>query len=150
MLASSAVLDVLFWWLRNLGDPEPTWYSALWPYAALWMVLCRGAVVLARCKPRWWICVPALVIHCWAASYPARWPADWLEAEIHAVAFCCLMFGLALVSERRNAAVAVLFLGTAAAYYPAVWHPEIRGWLMYLQSACYLGIGFCEVPRSRA
>ena len=85
-----------------LGDPAPTWYSALWPYSAAWMVLCRGAVVLHHCKPRWWVAVPALGMHLWATGYPNRWPHSWLQAEIHTVAFCCLLFGLALLSSQQG------------------------------------------------
>ena len=146
MLASSAALDVLFWWLNTLHDPRPTWYSVLWPYSAAWMTLAQGAVVLTRCKPRWWAPLPAMALHVWAGQYPERWPGSWLLAEIHAVAFCSMVLGVALAvspergSRRLNLILAALFVGTGAAYYPTPWQPEIRAWLMWHQSACYLAL----------
>lgn len=147
MLASSAVLDVLFWWLRNLGDPEPTWYSVLWPWSMAWMVGCKGAAVLQACKPRWWVAVPALGVHAIAAGYPQRFPGSLLELEIHAVAFCCLLFGWALLIECRTckerlrvAVLSALFLGTAATYYELPWAMWLRPWLMWYQSICYLAL----------
>lgn len=104
MLASSAALDVLFWWLRNLG-PSLTWYSALWPYAAGWMMLCRAAVVLTRCRPRMWPVLPALALHVWAGGFANVWPGSWLQAEEHAVGFCCMALGLTLAGS--NAAPSV-------------------------------------------
>lgn len=165
----------------------PWAYDPAWRAVVVLLVLCRGAVVLQAYKPRWWVAVPALMVHCWAARYPQRWVTSWLEAEIHAVAFCCLLFGLALLAEipgaglhgsrssersayhipitlpllqagyarwvprsmfdsressrpARKLVLAALFLGTAAAYYPTPWHPEIRAWLMWWQSGCYLAL----------
>jgi len=115
-------------------------YPRIWAVAEPLGMVLAGCAVLTRCKPRWWVAVPALGIHLWASGFADRWPGFALHGEIHAVAFCCLLFGLALIGERKNAAVAVLFLGTAAALYPVPWHPAIRGWLMYFQSTCYCWI----------
>ena len=145
MLASSAALDSLFWWLH---EAEPTWYATLWPYSAAWAIGSAGAVVLESCNPRWWVALPALAVHCWAGNYPDRWPGHWLQAQLHTVAFCSLLFGLALVATIRdsltvrNTVLAMLFLGTAATYYPLPWNAGLKVHLMWFQSACYLALAW--------
>ena len=96
--------------------------------------------------PRWWVAIPALAVHCWAGQYPNRWPHHWLQAQLHTVAFMFLLFGLALVATIRdsrtvrNVMLAVLFLGTAATYYPLPWNMGLKVHLMWFQSACYLAL----------
>tara|TARA_R110000868_G_scaffold349668_1_gene610978 strand:- start:158 stop:526 length:369 start_codon:yes stop_codon:yes gene_type:complete len=116
-------------------------------------------------------------LHVWAGQYPERWPGSWLLAEIHALAFCSMVFGLALLidvvmytadlwrvlsgppssfwlvakaeGKVTNLILAALFVGTGAAYYPTPWQPEIRAWLMWYQSACYLALACCGSTRER-
>ena len=125
-------------------------YKLAWMVAEPIGMVLAACAALTRCTPRWWIAVPALLLHAFAAGYPQRWPGSWLHAEIHAVAFCCLLFGLALVATCKkplhvqNAALTLLFLGTSAALYPAPWQPAIRGYLMYHQAACYLWLAVAQ------
>jgi len=183
-------------------------YKLAWMAAEPIGIVLAGCVALSIAKPRWWIAAPALVVHFCAAGYPRKFPGSWLECEVHAVAFCCLLFGLTLLAEflsqlpannalalatdnctvratvpqpvdlpptprgplnetpqewhqrvlsalracydlawhalkdcafnRHLSILSVLFLATAAAYYPAIWHPAVRQWLMWEQAGCYL------------
>ena len=151
MLASSGAMDLLFWWLH---EAAPAWYATLWPYSAAWAIGCAGAVVLGVCHPRWWVALPALMVHCWAGHYPDRWPGHWLQAQLHTVAFMFLLFGLALLVECTRtckdrlhvAIISALFIGTAFAYYPEPWAAWIRPWLMWWQSSCYLALAASKKP----
>jgi hypothetical protein len=129
-----------------------------WPYNTIWRIaepvgmVLAGAAVLGRVNTRRWpfYALGACAVHVWACNYPNVWPGGWLQAEIHAVSFCCLLFGLALIGERRNAAVAVLFLGTSAALYGVPWDMAIRGWLMWFQAGCYVWISLPACRTERA
>ncbi len=123
-------------------------YYPLWRIAEPIRVALAAAVVLTRCRPRMWPVLPALALHVWAGGFANVWPGSWLQAEEHAIGFCCMALGLILAaSPRRTDAdratvviLAALFFGTGAAYYPTPWEPAIRHWLMWVQSACYLAL----------
>ena len=131
-------------------------YDPLWRAAEPIGMILLAAAVLKLTTPRRWPVygIAALVVHCWAAGYPNRWPGTWLQAEIHIMAFCYLALGLVCLSGvARNATtrtckeslhvawtLAAMLLGTAAAYYTAPWHPEVRAWLMWFESACFLAL----------
>ncbi len=136
----------------------PWAYDPAWRVVAVALVGLRGAVVLTRCRPRMWPVVPALVLHVWAGGFANVWPGSWLQAEIHAVAFCCLAMGLTLgavafsattrtCKDRLQVAIlAALFVGTATGYYSAPWAMWTRPYTMYWQSACYLALAIAGPP----
>jgi len=136
----------------------PWAYDPAWRVVAVVLVGLRSAVVLTRCTPRWWPVLPALAVHVWAGGFQNRWPGSWLQAEIHAVAFCCMALGLTLGAEIRTckerlqvAILAALFVGTAIGYYPAPWAMWTRPYTMFWQSACYLALAIAGpvAPRNR-
>jgi hypothetical protein len=150
-LFASTALDCLFWWLRNHHAQYPTLYATLWPYSAGILAVLGGAVVLERAKTDRWpfYALAAACVHGWAYSYPNKFPGSYLQLEIHATAFICLLYGLLLLSGgtcRRTLPIAVLFLITAAAYYPLVWHMEARIPLLFGQAICYAIIAILSRP----
>lgn len=130
----------------------PSAYDPAWRVVAVLLVLFRGAVTIERVQARIWPIygLAAIAVHAWASRYPNVWPDSLLHPEIHGIAFCCLLFGLALVAGSKksllpeNAPVAVLFLGTAVALYADPWDMRIRVYAMWFQAGCYL---WCAMRR---
>lgn len=137
---TDAVVTLAILALWNFYPPA---YDPAWRVVAVLLVLFRGAVTIERIQARIWPIygLAGIAVHVWASRYPNVWPDSLLHPEIHAIAFCCMLFGLALVASGRrseNAPVAVLFLGTAVALYADPWDMRIRVYAMWFQSACYL------------
>ena len=133
-LAVDAVVTMAVWLAPDSR------YDKIWRFVVPFLLLFRLAVSATRSERRKWpfYALAACAVHVWAVDYPNRWPESWLQGEIHAVAFGCLLGGLAMLPERRNAAVTALFLGTAAAMYAVPWAMWIREWLLVWQSGCYV------------
>lgn len=126
-------------------------YDPLWRVAEPIAVILGAGVALSLSFPTRWpmYAVAAGIVHGWALGFPNVWPGDWLQAEIHSVAFCHLLFGLFVLGgmHRQNGRlpwasmpVAAIFLLTAAGFYAMPWHMDLRVPLMWEQAGCYLWI----------
>lgn len=124
-------------------------YRLLWmcgePIGVLLVAGCVLRAVRGRKLP-FYAAIPALAVQYWAFSFPDRWPGQWLQFEMHLVAFCYLVLGLTLVPTVKKswtiAALCAFLLGTAAMYYPAPWAPFVREWLMWWQCGCYVAMAW--------
>ena len=131
---------------------------AMQVYKLGWMIgepigvaLVAGAVLqVAPLRRVPYFAAPALAVQWWAFSFPDRWPGQWLQFEMHTIAFCYLLLGLSLIPAIKSltaAALSAFLLGTAAMYYPAPWAPFVREWLMWWQSGCYLAMAGASFRR---
>lgn len=148
LLTDALVTVALLLWWNHFG-----WgYDPLWRIEVAGLTIMRGAIALKAGKPRRWpvYALAACIVHAVAMRYPNQWPGSWLHADVHAVAFCLLLFGLFILANRtckQSLPVAALFLVTAASYYAIPFELHLRESLPLYQSCCYVWIAFAGVRR---